>query len=121
MSVLIDLLGLVPNTSAIIRLKLVIVGIGAMAAGCVVMGMEGFLLQGCGIAACGVALTVIAVSRQGSTASDIRGRVTPPHENTRIEPTRLSSCEHLWVEQDEALNLDPMILRCSKCGETIWV
>jgi hypothetical protein len=114
MKSIIDLLGLVPNTSAIIRIKLVLVGIGAMIAGCAVMGIEGSAFRGGVIAACGLLLIGIVASSPDVKA----GPVEPQEAIPETEP--VSPCEHEWFDQDEMLNYDPKLYRCLKCGETMW-
>ena len=53
MKSIIELIGLITNTSAIIRVKLVLIGIGAAIAWCAVMRIEGAAFRGGAIAACG--------------------------------------------------------------------
>jgi hypothetical protein len=116
MNSIIDLLGLVPNTSAIVRLKLGFAGIGALLAGFVVMGIEGSALRGLAIAACGAVLLIVVVLSpfMKKTSNEVPAQVGLP----QTEPGPLSTCEHEWFDPDEMLNYDPKILRCLKCGET---
>jgi hypothetical protein len=97
-----------------IRIKLVLVGFGAMIAGCAVLGMEGSALRGGVIAACGLLLIGIVASSPGAKS----GPVEPQEAIPETEP--VSSCEHEWFDQDEMLNYDPKLYRCLKCGETMW-
>ena len=111
---ILDLIGLIPDTSATIRVKLVLVGIGATIAGCAVMGIEGSAFRGCAIAACGAALIgIVALSPEAKPEPAV-----PREQPPVIEP--VSSCEHQWFDQDEMLNYDPKLYRCLKCGETMW-
>jgi hypothetical protein len=118
MNGLIDLLGLVPNTSAILRVKFAIGGIGALMAGLFFMssGIEGSLLRGGLIVVCGAALLGVA-SRKPKEKEKLEDCASPQFEIPEREPLTLSSCDHDWVDQDEMLNYDPRNLRCSKCGE----
>jgi hypothetical protein len=108
-----DLLALVPNTSAVFRAKLAIAGVGAVWAGIAFMasGIEGAILRGGLIAACG-ALLLGLVSRapKGKPDEGATPRLRPPLEH-------LSSCEHDWVDQDKMSNHDPRRLQCTRCGE----
>jgi hypothetical protein len=114
MKSILDLLGLIPNTSAILRIKLALVGIGAMIAGCAVMGVEGSAFRGGAIAACGAVLIgIVALSPEAKPESAV-----PPEAIPLTKP--VSSCEHEWIDQDEMLNYDPKLHRCLKCGETMW-
>ena len=116
MNRIINLLGLVPNTSAIVRLKLGVAGIGALVAGFLVMGIEGSALLGVAIAACGAVLLIVVVLSPVArkTSNEAPAQVAIP----QTEPGPLSTCEHEWFDPDEMLNYDPKLLRCLKCGET---
>jgi hypothetical protein len=115
---IIDLLVLTSNTSALLRLKVALVGFGALMAGLFFMasGIEGSTLRGGLMAACGAGLIGIAClcfrERTIEEAAAPEKVVTPG-----MEPEPPSSCDHDWVDQDEMLNYDPKYFRCSKCGE----
>jgi hypothetical protein len=114
MKSIIDLIGLIPDTSAIIRVKLVLVGIGAMIAGCAVMGIEGSAFRGGAIAVYGAVLIgIIALGPEVKPESAV-----PQGQPPVMEP--VSSCEHRWFDQDEMLNYEPKLYRCLKCGGTMW-
>jgi hypothetical protein len=123
MNRIIDLLGMLPNTSALFRMKVAVVGLGALMAGLSFMasGIEGSILRGGLMAACGAVLLGV-VSMSNGDQQELNEECAAPREaeSHSKEPRQLSSCDHDWVDRDELLNYDPKLLRCSKCGETCW-
>jgi hypothetical protein len=122
MNSLIALLGLVPNTSAILRVKFAIVGVGALMAGLIFMasGIDGSILRGGLIAACGVGLLSLAF-REPKQRLKEEECAAPRNEQILVkEPWPVSSCDHDWVDQDEMSHHDPIHIRCSRCGEHRW-
>ena len=67
-------------------------------------------------------LLVFLARRARKAAIDVNGVSSLKMEH--LPPTRIrtpdSSCDHVWVDQDEILNYDPKLLRCTKCGGTTW-
>jgi hypothetical protein len=120
------LIGLaLPDTTAIFRLKVLVVGIGGLAAGLLFMtsGLEGSVLWGGLIAACG--LTVIGITVR-SYVREARKRTAEQmafqrrqEEEARQQRERLvrqQSCDHSWIHDDQAMDYGACQMCCTKCG-----
>ena len=128
MNQLFHLIGLaLPETPAIFRLKVLLFGgIGGLGAGLLVMtsGLEGSVLRGGLIAACGFALIGITVrshvreERKGAAERIALQR--RQEEEARAQWVRLvreQSCDHSWILDDPASDYGvyPQMC-CTKCG-----
>jgi hypothetical protein len=126
MDELFRLIGLaLPDTPTIFRLKVLFVGIGSLWVGLLFMasGIEGSVLWGGLIAACGFALIGITV---GTHAREARKRAEErmalqrrQEEEDRQQRERLvrqQSCDHSWIQDDQALDYGVYQMCCTKCG-----
>ena len=115
-----------PDTPAIFRLKVLFGGICGLGGGLLFMtsGLEGSVLRGGLIAACGFALIGITV---GSHVREARKRAAErmasqrrQEEEAREQRERLvlqQSCDHSWILDDPASDYGvyPQMC-CTKCG-----
>ena len=128
MNQLFHLIGLAsPDTPAIFRLKVLLFGgIGGLEAGLLFMtsGLEGSVLWGGLIAACGFALIGITVwshLREARTrAAERMALERRQEEEAREQRERLvrqQSCDHSWILDDPASDYGvyPQMC-CTKCG-----
>ena len=127
MDQLFHLIGLaLPDTPAIFRLKVLLCGIGGLGAGLLFMtsGLEGSVLWGGLIAACGFALIGITVRshlREARTrAAERMALQRRQEEEAREQRERLvrqQSCDHSWIQDDPASDygIYPQMC-CTKCG-----
>ena len=127
MDQLFHLIGLaLPDTPAIFRLKVLLFGgIGGLGAGLLVMtsGLEGSVLRGGVIAACGFALIGITVRSRVREAqkreTERRASQQRQDEQARAQRERLvrqQSCEHSWINDDRAIDYFVYQMSCTKCG-----
>jgi hypothetical protein len=123
---LFHLIGLaLPDTQTIFRLKVLFGGICGLGAGLLFMtsGLEGSVLWGGLIAACGFALIGITVRSHVREARKREAERMALHrrqeEEAREQRERLvrqQSCDHSWIQDDQALDYDVYQMRCTKCG-----
>jgi hypothetical protein len=127
MDKLFELIGLaLPDNATMLRLKVLVAGgIGGLSAGLLFMtsGLDGAILWGTAMAACGIALIGIPVRsflREGRKREGERIRSRQQSEAAaRQEAERLArqaSCEHQWVTDDAALDFDYFGDVCTRCG-----
>jgi hypothetical protein len=120
------LIGLaLPDTPAIFRLKVLVVGIGGLVAGLLFMtsGLEGSVLWGGLIAACGFAVIGITVRSHACGARKNAAERTAierrQEEEAREQRERLvgqQSCDHSWIQDDQALDYGVYQMCCTNCG-----
>jgi hypothetical protein len=127
MDQLFHLIGLaLPDTPAIFRLKVLFGGIGGVGAGLLFMtsGLEGSVLWGGLMAACGFALIWITVRSQvreaRKRAAERMASQRRQEEEAREQRERLvrqQSCDHSWIVDDPASDYGvyPQVC-CTKCG-----
>jgi hypothetical protein len=127
MDKLFELIGLaLPDTATIFRLKLLVAGgVGGACAGVIFMlsGVEGSIMGGALIAACGITLIGITVrsflrEAQKSQADRLRAQQQRNVE-ARLETERLARqarCEHHWVLDNAGLDVDDYCNVCVQCG-----
>jgi hypothetical protein len=128
MDQLFHLIGLaLPDTPAIFRLKVLLFGgIGGLGAGLLFMtsGLEGSVLRGGLIAACGFALIGITVRghvREARTRTAemlaLQRRQEGEAREQRERLIRQQSCDHSWIVDDPASDYGvyPQMC-CTKCG-----
>ncbi len=103
------------------RLKIMLAGVCALIAGLSSMasGLDGLMLLGGAITACGCGLVGITMRSIGKeTRSDIEPEIPEVSEGRRtVEPD--SSCDHNWINPDDPndmLNYSYLTLQCTKCG-----
>jgi hypothetical protein len=126
MDQLFQLIGLaLPDTPVMFRLKVLFVGICGLGAGLLFMtsGLAGSVLWGGLMAACGFAIIGITVR---SHAREARKRAAEnmafqrrQEEEAREQRERLvrqQSCDHSWIQDDQALNYDVYQMCCTTCG-----
>jgi hypothetical protein len=126
MDKLFELLGLaLPDTRSIFRLKIIFGGICGLGAGLVYMlsGLDGSLLWGGLMAACGIALLGLAARSFTREAREKEAALlaSPQREaeesrQTRERLARQEGCEHHWVRDEQALDYDVWQESCAKCG-----
>jgi hypothetical protein len=120
------LIGLaLPDTPAVIRLKVLIVGIVGVVAGLWFMtsGLEGSVVWGGLIAACGFAMIGITVrshSREARKAAAeqmaFQRRQEEEAREQRERLVRQQSCDHSWIQDDQAFDYSVYQMCCTKCG-----
>jgi hypothetical protein len=128
MNQLFHLIGLaLPDNPAIFRLKVLLFGgIGGLGAGLLVMtsGLEGSVLRGGLIAACGFALMGITVRsrvrearKRGAERIALQRRQKEEDREERERLIRQQSCDHSWILDDPASDYGvfPQMC-CTKCG-----
>jgi hypothetical protein len=126
MDQLFQLIGLaLPDTPAIFRLKVLFGGICGLGAGLLFMtsGLAGSVLWGGLMAACGFALIGITVRSHAREARKSAAERMAFHrrqeEQAREQRERLvrqQSCDHSWIQDDQALDYDVYQMCCTKCG-----
>jgi hypothetical protein len=128
MEQLFQLLGFaLPDTPAIFRLKVFLCGgVGGLAAGLLFMtsGLDGSVLWGGLIAACGIALIGITVRshvrearKRAAETMALERRQQDEARERRERLVRQQSCDHSWILDDPASDYGvfPQIC-CTKCG-----
>ena len=126
MDQLFQLIGLaLPDTPAIFRLKVLFGGICGLGAGLLFMtsGLAGSVVWGGLMAACGFAMIGITVrshtrEAQKRTAERMacqRQREEQAREQ-RERLVRQQSCDHSWIQDNQALDYDVYQMCCTKCG-----
>jgi hypothetical protein len=127
MDQLFHLIGLaLPDSPAIFRLKVLLSGgIGGLGAGLLVMtsGLEGSVLRGGLIAACGFALIGITVrshvreaQKRAAAKMALQQRQEEQVRVLRERLVRQQSCDHSWIQDDQAFEYFVYQMCCTKCG-----
>jgi hypothetical protein len=113
------------DTAVIFRLKVLVVGIGELVAGLLFMtsGLEGTVLWGGLIAACGLAMIGITVRshvREVRKRTEVRMALQRRQEEEarqqREQLVRQQSCDHSSIQDDQALDYFVYQMCCTKCG-----
>jgi hypothetical protein len=124
---LFQLIGLaLPDTPTIFRLKVLVVGVACLGMGLLftTSGIEGSILRGGLIAACGFALTAIAVRglvlegrKRAAERMALQRRQEEEAREQRERLVRQQSCDHSWILDDPASDYGvyPQMC-CMKCG-----
>lgn len=131
---LFQLLGLLlPDTRAVFGVKVLVAGIVGTSAGLLVMasGIDGMIVYGGGIAACGFALTVLSArilarevhqeeaernEQQLTREAEVRGPEAQADE-VRGQKLKGTTCDgHDYCLDDGALNCNVATWLCRKCG-----
>jgi hypothetical protein len=127
MDQLFHLIGLaLPDTAAIFRLKVLFGGFCGLAAGLLVItsGLEGSVLRGGLIAACGFAVIGITVRshvrdarRRAAERKALQQRQDEEARQQRERLVREQSCDHSWIidDPDSDYGVYPQAC-CTKCG-----
>ncbi len=103
------------------RFKIMLAGVCAMIAGLssLASGIDGLMLLGAAITACGLGLVGITVrSIHQETSSSVEPEITETSEGRRTVQSD-STCDHNWVNPDDPndmLNYSYLTLQCTKCG-----
>jgi hypothetical protein len=114
-----------PETWAVFRLKVLVAGVVGLGMGLLFMtsGIEGSIPWGGLIAACGFALTAIAVRslvleerKRAAERTALRRRAEAEARCQRELLARQRSCEHSWVFDEQALDYGIAQMRCVRCG-----
>jgi hypothetical protein len=123
---LFELIGLaLPDTPTILRLKVLVVGVGGVIAGVLfaLSGVDGAIAGGALMVACGITLLAISVrsllgdawKRKASRIKEQRQRdLEARHEAERL--ARQASCEHHWAVDDAGLEVGNYRDVCVHCG-----